>query len=95
MIKNGIKNTYPQKSFFASTNYQDYLVWNGLSQNSGMAYYHPYKLLVIITFIYKGKCDKKIFLSCDLLIFINEIGQYPTLFSQYFHMWWCEANKKL
>ena len=26
MIKNGIKNTYPQKSFFASTNYQDYLV---------------------------------------------------------------------
>ena len=26
MIKNGIKNVYPRKSFFASTNYQDYLV---------------------------------------------------------------------
>ena len=59
---------YPQKSFLASTIYQEYLVNNGLSQNSGMAYYHPYKFLMIITFIFKGKHDKKIFLPYDLLI---------------------------
>ena len=66
------------------------MVKNGFSQNSSMAYYHPYKLLVIITLIFKGKPDKKIFLPSDLLININEIGQYGTLstvFSQYFHMW--------
>ena len=60
---------YPQKSFLASTNYHDYVVKNGLSQNSGMAYYHPYKFIVIITFIFKGKHGKKIFLPCDLLIY--------------------------
>ena len=51
-----------------------------------MAYYHPYKFIVIITFIFKGKRDKEIFLPSDLLIAINKIGQYETLFSQYFHM---------
>ena len=53
--------TYPQKRFVASTNYQDYVVKNGFSQNSGIAYYHPYRLLVIITLIFKGKRDKKYF----------------------------------
>ena len=52
-----------------------------------MAYYHPYKFIVIITFIFKGKRDKEIFLPSDLLITIDKIGQYSTLFSQYFQMW--------